>query len=66
VDKNRLSLYLRIPYSETKLISFIFNNCKILEKKYEDETLMLKINANSRYGDKLLEFKYKEFNNEDD
>ena len=66
VDKSRLSLILKIPYCETKTISFIFNNCKILDKSYEDDGVMLKINANSRYEDKLSGFIYKEFGSEDD
>ncbi len=66
VDRNRLSLFLKIPYSETKLISFIFNNCKILDKRYEDDGIMLKINANSRYEDKLSGFIYKEFDSGSD
>ena len=66
VDKNRLSLILKIPYRETKIISFIFNNCKILDKRYEDDGVMLNINANSRYRDKLSGFICKEFRSEDD
>jgi GTPase len=62
VDKNRLSMFLKIPYSETKLISFIFNNCKILDKSYEDGGVLLKINANSRFKDKFSGFVYKDFN----
>lgn len=65
VDKSRLSLILKIPYCETKTISFIFNNCKILDKSYEEDGVMLKINANSRYEDKLSGFIYKEFGSED-
>jgi GTP-binding protein HflX len=66
VDKNRLSMFLKIPYSETKVISFIFNNCKILDKKYEDDGVVLKINANSRFEEKLTGFAYKEFSSEED
>lgn len=66
VDKNRLSVFLKVPYSETKLISFIFNNCKILDKRYEDSGIVLKINANSRFEEKLSGFAFKEFSNEED
>ncbi len=66
VDKNRLLMLLKIPYSETKLISFIFNNCKILEKRYDNDAVILKINANSRFEDKLSEFACQEFSREED
>jgi len=66
VDKNRLSMFLKIPYSETKLISFVFNNCKILDKRYEDGGVLLKINANSRFEDKLSGFACKESSFQDD
>ena len=66
VDKNRLSMFLKIPYSETKVISFIFNNCKILDKRYEDGGVLLKINANSRFEEKLSGFACKEFTAKED
>ena len=59
-------MFLKIPYSETKLISFIFNNCKILDKKYEDSGIVLKINANSRFEEKLSGFTFQEFSSEED
>jgi GTP-binding protein HflX len=66
VDKNRLSMFLKIPYSETKVISFIFNNCKILDKRYEDSGIVLKINANSRFEEKLSGFAFKEISRQED
>ena len=56
VDKNRLTLTLKIPYEESKLMSFVYNYCKILEKKYTDDSLVIKLNANKRFQKKLSPF----------
>jgi GTP-binding protein HflX len=53
VDKNRLTLTVQIPYEQDKLLAFIFNCCKILEKNYTANSVILKINANTRFQKKL-------------
>ncbi len=56
VDKNRLTLTLKIPYTESNLLSFVYNYCKILEKKYTNDSLVIKLNANKRFQKKLSPF----------
>lgn len=56
VDKNRLTLTLKVPYDQNKLISFIFNYCKILDKQYVEDGILLMVNANSRFQQKLSGF----------
>ena len=56
VDKERLEVRVRIPYTETKLMSFIYNNAKILEKKYDDKSAILLINISPSFHGRISQY----------
>ena len=60
IDKNCLRVTVKIPYTENKLISSIFKNCKILYKKYLEDSVVLLINANVNFYDQLSVYIYRD------
>jgi GTPase len=56
VDKNRLEVRVKIPYLNKKDISFIYNNCKILEEKYEEDSVIFVININNYLCEKISKY----------
>ncbi|MBN1299433.1 MAG: GTPase HflX [Actinobacteria bacterium] len=59
VDKKRLEVYLKIPYSEAGDISFVYRNCKIIEKKYLEDSLLLLVNINPEIMGKMKKYLYR-------
>jgi GTPase len=59
VNQTRIEISLKIPYSENEMISFIYRNCKILEKKYLEDGTLLVIYANPEILDKVKKFLYR-------
>ena len=60
IDRNRLKITVKIPYGESKLISYIFNNCKILNKEYLVDGVVLLVSANSKFYNQLSDYVYKD------
>jgi len=61
IDKNCLRVTVKIPYTENRLISSIFKNCKILYKKYLEDSVVLLINANIKFYNHLSAYIYRDF-----
>ncbi len=55
-DRNKLQINVKIPYSESKLISFIHENYDIMDKKYTDEYVIFLINADEKIYSKLSDY----------
>ncbi|MBM3706732.1 MAG: GTPase HflX [Actinobacteria bacterium] len=64
IDRNYLKVTVKIPYIENKLISYIFDNCKVLDKKYTEEGAVLLISANLKMCNQLSSFVYKDLDTE--
>jgi GTP-binding protein HflX len=58
-EKNNITISVKIPYSENKLISFVYDNCKVLDKKYLEDSVVLFINADLKIYNKLSKYIYK-------
>ncbi len=59
LDKNLLKITVKIPYSESKLISFIHNNCEVRNTKYLEDSIVFLLNANLKYCNQLSQYIYK-------
>jgi GTP-binding protein HflX len=58
-EKDNLTISVKIPYNENKLISFVYDNCKVLDKKYLEDSVVLFINADLKIYNKLSKYIYK-------
>jgi GTP-binding protein HflX len=56
VDKNRLEVRVKIPYGEKDTVSFIFNNCKILQKDYLEDSIIFLINVDRHLSKRISKF----------
>jgi GTP-binding protein HflX len=59
LDKNLLKITVKIPYSESKLISFIHNNCEVKNTKYLEDSVVFLLNANLKFCNQLSQYIYK-------
>ncbi len=59
-EKQQMKITVRIPYNESKLISFIYNNCKIIEKKYLEDSIVMHLIIEPKYCSRFAEFIYKD------
>jgi hypothetical protein len=55
-----MKITVRIPYSESKVISFIYNNCKIVEKKYIEDSIIMLLIIDPKYCSQFEEFIFKD------
>lgn len=62
LDKNLISISVKIPYQESKLIASIHDNCEIIKSKYLDDSVVFLLNANPRLANSFSQFIYKEKN----
>lgn len=60
IEKNYLNMIVRIPYNESKFISFIYNNCQVLGRKDLGDSTVLNLNVSSRYSSILSKYLYRE------
>ncbi len=58
-EKDYLSVTVKIPYSDNKLISYLYDNCQIIKKEYCKDGILLLLKADSRYYPKLVKYIYK-------
>ncbi len=54
LDRNNLRFTITIPYDESKLISYIFDNCNVIEKRYKNKGVILLAACNM---DEILKIK---------
>ncbi|MBM3699930.1 MAG: GTPase HflX [Actinobacteria bacterium] len=59
VNQARIEISLKIPYSDNEMISFIYRNCKILEKNYLEDGALLVIYANTAIMEKVKKYLYR-------
>jgi GTPase len=59
LDKNLLKITVKIPYSESKLISFIHNNCEVKDTKYLEDSIVFLLNSNLKLCNQLSQYIYK-------
>ncbi|MBE3088777.1 MAG: GTPase HflX [Actinobacteria bacterium] len=59
-EKQLMKITVRIPYNESKLISFIYNNCKIVEKKYLEDSIVMLLIIDPKYCSQFAEFIFKD------
>jgi len=64
VDRNRLEVAVKIPYTDTAMMSYIYNNCKITEKKYLEDSAVLTIKADPSIYSRISRYIFKKRNNE--
>ena len=60
IEKHYINIAVRIPYDESKLISFIYSNCQVLGRKDLEDSTILNLNVNSRYCSTLSKYIYRE------
>lgn len=60
VEKHYINITVKIPYNESRLISFIYNNCKVLRRKDLEDSTVLNLNVGSRYSSILAKYIYRE------
>jgi GTP-binding protein HflX len=60
VEKHYINITVKIPYNESRLISFIYNNCQVLWRKDLEDSTVLNLNVGSRYSSILAKYIYRE------
>jgi len=58
-EKHYINIAVRIPYDESRLISFIYNNCQVLHRKDLEDSTVLNLNVSSRYSSVLTKYLYR-------
>lgn len=53
IEKHNLAIRVKIPYSDQKTISFIYQNCKILKREDMDSSIIFDLNIEPKYSDIL-------------
>lgn len=59
LQENYISLTLKIPYSENKLISLLFENYQVLKRKYLKDSVLLTLNADHQIYSRFSKYIYK-------
>src|SRR4030066_812533 len=59
-EKQLMKITVRIPYNESKLISFIYKNCKIIGKKYIEDSIIMLLIIDPKYCSQFEEFIFKD------
>ena len=59
-EKQLMKITVKIPYNESKLISFIYNNCKIAGKKYLEDSIIMLLIIDPKYCSQFAEFIFKD------
>ncbi len=58
-EKNFINIVVRIPYTESKIISFIYNNCQVLGRNDLEDSTVLNLNVSERYFSILSKYLYR-------
>ncbi|MDD3819116.1 MAG: GTPase HflX [Actinomycetota bacterium] len=60
INKQYIDMTVKVPYSDVKTMSFIYNNCYIKKRKDIENNAILNINVNLKYAAALSEYIYRE------
>ncbi len=53
IEKHNLAIKVKIPYSDQKIISFIYKNCKVLKREDKKSGIIFHLNIEPKYSDIL-------------
>jgi 50S ribosomal subunit-associated GTPase HflX len=53
IEKHNLAIRVKIPYSDQKIISFIYQKCKVLRREDKKSSIIFDLNIEPKYGDIL-------------
>lgn len=53
IEKHNLAIRVKIPYSEQKIISFIYQKCKVLKREDKKSSIIFDLNIEPKYSDIL-------------
>ncbi len=56
IKTNYINIDVKVPYSENKIISFIYNNCHVLKRRDSEDCAIFNINASSKDFSLLSEY----------
>jgi GTP-binding protein HflX len=56
INKQFIDIVVKVPYSETKIMSFIYSNCYVSKRKDMDGSAILDISVNLKYAAVLSEY----------
>ena len=59
IEKHYLDIVIRVPYNESRLISFIYDNCQVLGRRNLGDSAILNLHVNSRYCSMLSKYIYR-------
>jgi GTP-binding protein HflX len=59
IERHYMNIVVRIPYYESRLISFIYNNCQVLGRKDLEDSTVLSLKMSSRYSSVLAKYIYR-------
>ncbi|MCD4670705.1 MAG: GTPase HflX, partial [Actinomycetia bacterium] len=59
IEKHNLNIKVIIPYSDQKIISFIYNKCQVLKRKDMENGILLDLNIESKYSSSLSPYIYR-------
>jgi GTPase len=58
-EKQQMKITVKIPYNENKIISFIYKNCKIIGKKYLEDSIIMLLIIDPKNASHFAEFIFK-------
>jgi GTP-binding protein HflX len=58
-ERHYLDIVVKIPYNESKLFSFVYNNCQVLGRRNLEDSAILNLHVNSRYCSILSPYIYR-------
>ena len=53
IEKHNLAIRVKIPYSDQKIISFIYQKCKVLKREDKKSSVIFDLNIEPKYSDIL-------------
>lgn len=59
IEKHNLNIKVMIPFSDQKLISFIYNKCQVLKREDMENGILFDINIEPKFSNLLLPYIYK-------
>lgn len=62
IEKKYVDITVKIPYTDNKIISFIYDNCHVLERRELENCIILNLHAGSKYLWMLSDYVYREKN----
>ncbi len=60
INKQYIDVIVKVPYSDVKILSFIYNNCYVKKRRDIENNAILNINVNLKYTAALSEYIYRE------